>query len=137
MTAPQELTESLRQLMPFTELLDTQAISASPTEARARVEWRAALCTSGGVLHGGVLMALADSVGAWCASFHLPSGATTATTQSTTNLLRAVRDRHVEAVARPLHTGRSLIVVETELRDADNRLVAKTTQTQAVLTPPA
>jgi len=135
MTAAQELTVSLRRLMPFAELLDIEAITAGPTEVRARVRWRPELSTSGGVLHGGTLMALADSVGAWCASFHLPPGASTTTAQSATNLLRAVRDRHVEAVAQPLHTERTIIVIETELRDADTRLVAKTTQTQAVLKP--
>ena len=57
----------------------------------------------------------------------------TATIESKTNFLRPVRDGHVEAVARPLHVGRTVIVVDTELRDAAGRLVARTTQTQAVL----
>jgi uncharacterized protein (TIGR00369 family) len=79
-------------------------------------------------------MGLADSAGATCAFLNLPEGsAATATIESKTNFLRAVIDGHVEAVARPLHVGRTTIVVDTELRDAAGRLVARTTQTQAVL----
>ena len=97
--------------------------------------WDERLCTSGGVLHGGVLMALADSTGAACAFLNLPAGATgTTTVESKTNFLRAVRDGYVEAISRPLHTGRTLIVVETDLRDDRARLVARVTQSQLVLT---
>jgi len=78
-------------------------------------------------------MSLADSTGAICAFLNLPDGSMTSTIESRTNLLRAVRQGQVEAVARPLHVGRTVIVVETELRDADGRLVAKTSQIQAVL----
>lgn len=56
--------------------------------------------------------------------------------ESTTNLLAAVREGTVSALARPFRAGRTLIVVETELRDGRGKLVAKTTQTQAVLRPP-
>jgi uncharacterized protein (TIGR00369 family) len=85
------------------------------------------------VLHGGAVMALADSAGAVAAFLNLAEGATTATIESKTNLLGAVRDGSVEAISRILHAGTSTIVVETEVRRADGRLVAKTTQTQAVL----
>ncbi len=121
--------------MPFAGLLGIEAVVADKDEVRTRLEWDERRCTVGGVLHGGVLMSLADSTGAICAFLNLPEGATTTTIESTTNLLRAVAQGHVEAVARPLHVGRTVIVVETELRDADSRLVAKTTQTQAVLAP--
>jgi uncharacterized protein (TIGR00369 family) len=85
-------------------------------------------------MHGGALMSLADMAGAVCAFLNLPPGATgTTTIESKTNFLRALRDGYVEAVATPLHAGRSTLVVDTELRDADGRLVARTTQTQAVL----
>jgi uncharacterized protein (TIGR00369 family) len=85
-------------------------------------------------MHGGALMSLADMAGASCAYLNLPEGATgTATIESKTNFLRALRDGHVDAISRPLHVGRTTIVVDTELRDADDRLVARTTQTQAVL----
>jgi uncharacterized protein (TIGR00369 family) len=78
-------------------------------------------------------MSLADTVGAVCAFLCLPEGATTATTSSTTNLVRAVRDGSVTATASPLHRGRRNIVVQTDLTDGQGRLVAQTTQTQAVL----
>lgn len=135
MDAPADLLAFAHTAMPFTQLLGLQPLAAGPDEVRARIDWRPELCTSGGVLHGGLLMALADSVGAWCAAQHLPEGASTTTVSSSTNFLRAVREGHVEAVARPVHTGRTVIVVETELRDAGDRLVAKTVQTQAVLAP--
>ena len=68
---------------------------------------------------------------------NLPDGAAgTATISSATNFLRAVRDGHVDAVSRPLHLGRTVIVVDTELRDAGDRLVARVTQTQAVIQEP-
>jgi uncharacterized protein (TIGR00369 family) len=78
-------------------------------------------------------MLLADAVGAVCAFLGLPEGAGTATLSSSTNLLRAVTSGYVDAVARPLHRGRSTVVVVTEVRDDRGRLVSTTTQTQAVL----
>ncbi len=78
-------------------------------------------------------MAFADTLGAICAFLNLPSGAATATIESKTNFFRPVRHGHVEATTRPLHTGRTTIVVQTDLCDADGRRVAQVTQTQAVL----
>jgi 1,4-dihydroxy-2-naphthoyl-CoA hydrolase len=79
-------------------------------------------------------MALADASGAYCAFLNLPDGSGgTATIESKTNFFRAVRDGHVEARSRPLHRGRSTIVVETDLFDAAGKHVARVTQTQAVL----
>lgn len=131
-TPDEGLTEFLHQAMPFARLLGVQALSAAPDEVRTVVGWDPALCTTGGVLHGGLLMALADATGAWCAFLNLPEGASTTTIESKTNFLRAVREGLVEAVARPLHVGRTVVVVDTELRDAKGRLVGRVTQTQAV-----
>jgi uncharacterized protein (TIGR00369 family) len=78
-------------------------------------------------------MALADSAGAICAYLNLPDGTTTVTIESKTNFLRAVRDGHAEAVARPVHVGRTIILVQTDVLDAEGRLAARVTQTQAVL----
>ena len=78
-------------------------------------------------------MALADTIGAVCAFLNLPPGANTATISSSTNMLRAVRQGEVTAIARPLHAGRSVIAVQTELRDERGRLVAQVSQAQAVL----
>jgi uncharacterized protein (TIGR00369 family) len=131
-----ELTKFLHDTMPFTGLIGIEGIAAAPNEVRARVEFAERLCTSGGILHGGLLMALADTTGAWCAFLNIPQdGSGTTTIESKTNFLRAVRGGHVEAVSRPLHVGRTIVVVDTELRDADDRLAARVTQTQAVLAP--
>jgi uncharacterized protein (TIGR00369 family) len=131
-----ELTRFLHETMPFAALIGAEGVAASPDEVRARVEFAPRLCTSGGILHGGLLMALADTTGAWCAFLNLPGdGSGTTTIESKTNFLRAVRGGHVEAVSRPLHVGRTVIVVDTELRDAVDRLAARVTQTQAVLAP--
>jgi 1,4-dihydroxy-2-naphthoyl-CoA hydrolase len=98
------------------------------------LDWAPALCTANGVLHGGVIMALADSSGGACAMLNLPQDATgTATIESKTNFLGAVRGGSVTATATPLHRGGTTIVVETLVRDSAGKLVAKTTQTQLVL----
>ena len=116
-------------------MIGAEVVSASPDEVRLRLDWAPERTTAGALMHGGALMALADMAGAICAYLHLPAGAAgTATIESKTNFLRAVREGHVEAIARPLHTGRTTIVVDTDLRDAEGRLVGRTTQTQAVLT---
>jgi uncharacterized protein (TIGR00369 family) len=132
---PADLDALMHSSMPFSRLIGAQAVAASKDEVRTRVAWDADRCTAGGVLHGGLLMTLADSTGALCAFLNLPEGATTSTIESKTNFLRGVREDYVEAIARPLHVGRTTIVVDTELRDAQGRLVARTTQTQAVLVP--
>ena len=129
------LTAFLHDTVPFAAVLGIEAVRAAPEEVRTRMAWRTDRCTAGGTLHGGALMALADTTGAWCAYLHLPSGASTTTVESKTNLLRAVRFGRVTATARPLHAGRTFVVVDTELHDDDGRLVARTTQTQAVLGP--
>ncbi|HVX20049.1 MAG TPA: PaaI family thioesterase [Acidimicrobiales bacterium] len=128
-----EATGLLRSLMPFTALMGTEAVVAAAGEVRLRLPWAEQLCTASGVLHGGALMALADAAGAWCAFLNLPEGAQTTTIESKTNFLRAARSGYVDAVARPLHVGRTTIVVDTEVRDADGKLVSRSSQTQAVL----
>jgi uncharacterized protein (TIGR00369 family) len=120
--------------MPFAAMLGLHDVLATPERVQASVAWDPARCTAGGILHGGLLMALADSVGGFCAFLNLPAGAAgTATIESKTNFLRPVASGTVRAVARPLHVGRTVIVVDTELHDDQERLVARTTQTQAVL----
>ena len=124
--------------MPFAAVLGVEDVTAASDQVTASVAWDPSRCTSGGVLHGGALMGLADSLGGFCAFLNLPSGAEgTATIESKTNFLRAVRGGRVTAVARPLHIGRTVIVVDTELRDDQGHLVARVTQTQAVLSRPS
>jgi 1,4-dihydroxy-2-naphthoyl-CoA hydrolase len=90
------------------------------------------LCTADGILHGGALMTLADRAGALAAFLGLPDGATTATITSTTHMFRPVRSGAVRAVAVSVHRGRTAVTVQTSLRDAEDNLVAQTTQIQAV-----
>ena len=105
-----------------------------PSGVVGRLRWAPERCTTGGVVHGGALMTLADSTGAVCAFLNLPAGAITTTIESKTNFLRAIREGD-EAVAttEPLHVGRTTIVVRTEIRDGRGKLVAHVVQTQAVI----
>ncbi len=123
----------LLALMPFAVATGVELEAAAPTEVRGRLPWSADRCTAGGLMHGGALMTLADTVGAVCAFLNLPDGAGTSTVASSTSLLRGVRSGAAHAVARPAHIGRSFILVNVELTDDDGRLVAQTSQTQAVL----
>jgi uncharacterized protein (TIGR00369 family) len=126
--------DELLATMPFALHAGVELTAADPAECRGRLAWSPERTTLGGALHGGALMTLADSVGAVCAFLNLPPGAGTSTLSSATNLLRGAREGYVEAVSRPLHVGRSTVVVVTEVRDEAGRLVSSTTQTQAVLT---
>ncbi|HEX5247736.1 MAG TPA: PaaI family thioesterase [Gaiellaceae bacterium] len=132
--ADPDLTAQVAAAAPFTAFLDIEMVSAEPREVRARLAWSEQTCTAGGVMHGGALMGLADNVGGFCAFLNLPEGAGgTATIESKTNFFGPVRQGYVHAVSRPLHTGRRTIVVDTELYDDAGKLVARVTQTQAVL----
>jgi len=131
-----DLTEQLRTLMPMCETLGMRTVRMEPAVVELEMDWTAERCTANGLLHGGAVMALADSAGGACAFANLPAGAVgTSTIESKTNFLGAVRDGVVRATCRPLHIGSTTIVVETEVRDEAGRLVAKTTQTQIVLMP--
>lgn len=125
--------EQLAALMPFARLAGIELLSAAPEEVRGRLEWSADRCTTGGVLHGGALLTLADSLGGVCAYLNLREGQSTATLESKTNFIRPLRDGHVVGTARAVHTGRTTIVVETRLVDAEGRLISLTLQTQAVI----
>lgn len=126
-------TELLHRSMPLCETLGMRVQSASPDLVELALDWSPSLCTTAGLLHGGAVMALADSAGGACAFLNLPEGAGTSTIESKTNFLGAVKDGTITASARPLHVGGTTIVVETEIRRADGKLVGKVTQTQAVL----
>jgi 1,4-dihydroxy-2-naphthoyl-CoA hydrolase len=126
----------LRDAMPFAALVGIDLLEASSELVRGRLAWAPERCTAGDLLHGGALMALADTCGGVCAFLNLPEGAQgTATVESKTNFLRAVREGTITASTRPLHVGRTLVVLETELTRDDGSLVAKVTQSQAVHYP--
>jgi uncharacterized protein (TIGR00369 family) len=128
-----ELTEGVNAQMPLGATLGIRTFGG-PEEVEATLAWAPELCTSSGILHGGVLMTLADSAGAVCAFLNLPAGARTVTIESKTNFFGAVREGEVRARSRPLHRGRTTIVVETDLYDSSGRHIGRTTQTQAILT---
>lgn len=122
------------EAMPLAGTLGMELVAAEREEVRARLAWAPELCTAGGLLHGGAIMALADGAAGTCAFLNLPEGAVgTATIQSATSFMRPVSAGHVEAVSRPLRVGRTVIHVETDVLDAEDRLVARVTQAQAVL----
>jgi uncharacterized protein (TIGR00369 family) len=133
---PDDATALIRSSMPLCATLGMRATAADPAEVRVEIDWAPGLCTSGEVLHGGVVIALADSAGATCAYLNLPEGAAgTTTIESKTNFLGAVREGVATATARPLHAGSTTVVVETLVTDARGGAVAKVTQTQLVLRP--
>lgn len=119
-------------LMPFAQHLGLTVDEASPDQVIARLAWAPHLCTAGGIMHGGVLMSLADTAGALVTVLGLPENATTATITSSSQLFRPVTGGTVRAVAIPLNRGRTTVTVQTSLYDSEGRMVAQTTQTQAV-----
>ena len=132
----QAATALIRQAMPFCATLGVRADKYTSQEVELSLDWAQELCTTNRILHGGVIMALADSAGGACALLNLPKDASgTSTIESKTNFLGAVRSGTVTAIATPLHVGGTTIVVETSVRDASGRLVAKVTQSQIVLRP--
>jgi 1,4-dihydroxy-2-naphthoyl-CoA hydrolase len=124
--------DALVALMPFAGQLGVVLGEASADRVVARLAWAPHLCTSGGLMHGGVLMSLADTVGALVTFLGLPDGATTATITSTSQLFRPVSSGTVRAVAVPLHRGRTTVTAQSSLYDSEQRFVALTTQIQAV-----
>jgi 1,4-dihydroxy-2-naphthoyl-CoA hydrolase len=124
--------DALVALMPFAGHLGLVLDEADASRVVARLDWAPHLCTSGGVMHGGVLMSLADTAGALVTFLGLPEGKTTATITSTSHMLRPVSGGTVRAVAVPLHRGRATVTAQTSVYDAAERLVAQTIQVQAV-----
>ena len=108
-------------------------VEASKDRVVAELEHRAPLTTVGGALHGGTLMAFADTVGAAATFLNLPAGATTTTLESKTNFFAAGRAGVVRAEDTPLHRGRRTMVWQTRVTDASGRLLSLTIQTQMVL----
>jgi 1,4-dihydroxy-2-naphthoyl-CoA hydrolase len=129
--APEELVGR----MPFAQALGLLVTEATPERVRGELLVRADLCTSNGVMHGGAVMALADSLGAIGAVLALPEGAGgTTTIESKTNFLGpAAEGTTVTAEATPLSAGRRISVWQTRVVRPDGRVVALVTQTQLVL----
>lgn len=128
--------DALVGMMPFAASLGMRIEEADATHAVAHLPFRDDLCTTGGLLHGGALMSFADTMGAVVTFLGLPEGAGTATITSSTQLMRGATGEVVGRTA-VLHRGRSTVTVQTTLYDAEDRVVAQTTQVQAVLAPRA
>ena len=127
-------TEMIQKLMPMCATLGITADTLGPDEVVLSIDWAHALTTGNDILHGGIVMALADSAGGACAFLNLPEGAGgTATIESKTNFLAATRSGTLKAHCHSLHIGKRVIVLETEIRNDDDKLVAKVTQTQTIL----
>src|SRR5215813_14471648 len=116
------------------ELLGIRFVETSPGRVVAELSFRDALTTVGGSLHGGTLMALADTVGAAATILNLPPGANTTTIESKTNFFAAGRSGTIRAEATPLHRGKRTMVWQTRVTDSTGRLLSMTIQTQMVLT---
>ena len=131
-----ELTANIRRIMPFCEVLGLTVVEASAEKVVATVEWAKERTTVFGGLHGGDVMAVADSTGALCAARNLPEGAGTSTIESKTNFLRPVTEGAVTVTSRPVHVGRTTIVVQTAVVRDDQKPAAIPTQPQIVLSGP-
>jgi uncharacterized protein (TIGR00369 family) len=119
------------------EQLGVRFVEVTRDRVVAELTHRAALTTVGGALHGGALMAFADTVGAAATVLNLPAGATTTTLESKTNFFAAGRGGTVRAEATPLHRGRRTMVWQTRVLDESGRLLSLTIQTQMVLEAPS
>lgn len=127
-----QLTALAHSSMPFAKNLGLSIVSGSKQEVVAMAPWSPDHCTVGEALHGGFLMAVADSVGAMTAFLNLPTGSTTSTIESKTNFFRAVRKQDMTFRSVPIHVGRTFIVVQTDGLREDGKLATRTVQTQTI-----
>ena len=124
---------AVADLSPFTQLLGVNVLHRSPERSEAELIVREELCNRRGVLHGGAVMALGDTLGGMTAIMSLPDGGRTATIESKTNFFAAVpKGDTAHAVCIPLHRGRTTMVLETRITRGDGKLAAIVTQTQLI-----
>ena len=124
------------EMLPFAALLGVEFVAAGPDRIVAELTVREDLCTRPAVLHGGAIMAFADTLGGVGTMLSLPEGAGTTTIESKTNFIAAApAGARITAEATPLHRGRRTMVWQTRITTAEGRLVALVTQTQLVLDP--
>ena len=120
--------------LPFAELLGIRFITAAPERVVAEMTVRDDLCTVPAVLHGGAIMAFADTLGAMGTIVNLPQGAGTTTIESKTNFVApAPAGTRVTGEATPIHRGRRTMIWQSRISTAEGRLVALVIQTQLVL----
>ena len=118
----------------FPGLMGIRVLEAAPERVLGSMEVRPQLCTSGGILHGGAYMAFADTLGAIGTILNLPPDTRTTTTDSSTKFIAGAKvNTTVTGESLALHRGRTTMVWETKIRNADGKLCAVVTQTQLVL----
>lgn len=134
MALKDDLQASAKGLFP--EKLGMRFLEVSKDELRAEIEVTRDLCTLPGRMHGGAIMAFADTLGAYGTFLNLPEGHSTTTIESKTNFFSSgVEGRKIIGTTTPIHRGRSTMVWQTRVEREDGKLVAIVTQTQMVLSP--
>jgi uncharacterized protein (TIGR00369 family) len=128
-----EMTQMAHAMMPFTEILGLEICEGSSGKVVARAKWTRERCTSDNLIHGGYLMAVADSIGAACAWLNLPEDSRTTTIESKTNFFKGLTGGHIQLIATPIHVGRTTIVVQTDITNEKDDFISRTIQTQAVI----
>jgi 1,4-dihydroxy-2-naphthoyl-CoA hydrolase len=131
--------KSIQQLLDplFPGLMGVQLTEATPERVLATMQVRPDLCTAGGILHGGASMAFADTLGAVGTIVNLAAGKRTTTTDSSTKFIAGARvGTTISGECVALHRGRTTMVWQTSIRNAEGRLCAVVTQTQLVLDGP-
>ena len=122
--------------MPFSDFLGVELIEVTPERVVARMKVRPELCTRPAVLHGGAVMALADTLGGVATVANLAAGQWTTTIESKTNFLAAVSEGETAtAECTALHRGKTTMVWQTKISREDGRIAAYVTQTQLILAP--
>ncbi|MBI5284000.1 MAG: PaaI family thioesterase [Chloroflexi bacterium] len=130
-----QIDEQLSGLLPG--LLRVRVTEALPESVTAELLVRPAVCTTGGILHGGTIMAFADTLGGVATALNLKPGQLTTTIESKTNFFAAARvEQVIQAACTPLHRGRRTMVWQTRIVLPDGRLVAQVIQTQIVIEAP-
>jgi len=126
------MQEKVKGLLP--DLLGIEFTDVTPDKVIARLNVRKDLCTIGDNLHGGAIMAFADTLGAVAAILNMPQGSRTTTIESKTNFIGgAPMGTRVVGEAVPVHKGRTTVVCQTHIRTEAGKLVALITQTQLVI----
>ncbi len=126
------IQERVKGLLP--DLLGIEFTDVTPEKVVARLSVRKDLCTIGDNLHGGAIMAFADTLGAVAAILNMPEGSRTTTIESKTNFIRgAPAGTRVVGESAPVHKGRTTVVCQTTIRGESGKLVALVTQTQLVI----
>jgi 1,4-dihydroxy-2-naphthoyl-CoA hydrolase len=129
-----QIQERLKGILP--ELLGIRLVEVTPEKVVAQLTVRPDLCTTGKILHGGTIMAFADTLGAIGTVVNMPQGHGTATIESKTNFIGgAAEGTVVTGECTPVHKGRTTQVWQTRVTNAEGKLVALVTQTQIVLPP--